>query len=80
MQALYQADAGILAPERCIQAHVEAALSCGAAIRHDKVVGWHIDESTKEVVVCCEGTTYRASKLVVSSGAWIDQVVPELKV
>ena len=37
-QALYQADAGILASERCIRAHVAAAQACGALLHERETV------------------------------------------
>lgn len=80
MQALYQPQGGILVPERCITAHVEAALRHGAAVHTgEKVLAWQVLPSGK-VKIKTEKESYTSSKLVLTAGAWIPQLVPELQV
>jgi sarcosine oxidase len=78
MVAVYQPDAGILLPERCIVAHVNAALGLGAEVHtREPVIEWGIDEE-KSVWVRTSRQTYRARRLVVTAGAWARNLVPAL--
>lgn len=45
----------------------------------EAVQGWTVLPSGL-VEVCTDRGTYRAEKLVLSAGAWMDSLVPELKV
>jgi sarcosine oxidase len=79
-QALYQPQGGILMPEKCIETHVEAAKEHGAQVNTgEKVLRWQV-LSTGQVEVTTDKDTYRASKLVLTAGAWMSQLVPELQV
>ena len=69
--------AGVLFPEQCIAALLEGAEKAGAQLRRDEVVtGW--DASDAAVVVRTTAGEYRANQLVISGGAWMSQLVPEL--
>ncbi|EIE19446.1 sarcosine oxidase, partial [Coccomyxa subellipsoidea C-169] len=77
--ALYQPQGGILSPEKCIKAHVERAVQHGATVHtEEKVLAWHVLPSGNVEVRTAKGA-YTASKLVVTAGAWIPQLVPELQ-
>jgi sarcosine oxidase len=75
--ALLQPEGGFLLSERCIVAHVELAIEAGAEIHaRERVLGW---ESTDAgVLVTTDRGVYRAGRIVVSPGAWIGTLVPEL--
>jgi sarcosine oxidase len=80
MQGLYQPQGGILSPEKCIKAHVEAAMQHSAIVQTgQKVLAWQVLPSGK-VEVRTANEAYTASKLVLTAGAWIPQLVPELQV
>ncbi|MFO8116360.1 MAG: N-methyl-L-tryptophan oxidase [Halorubrum sp.] len=67
--AVFQPDGGLLDPERCIVALVEAAMADGAEVRaREPVVEWTADEET--VRVRTPRRVYDADSLVVASGAW----------
>jgi sarcosine oxidase len=75
--ALLQPEGGFVASERAIVAHVDGALEFGAEIHgREAVIGWRLTSDGVEV----ETTrgTYQASKLVLSAGAWMGDLAPEL--
>lgn len=76
-RALLQPEGGFLLSERCIVANVAAAMSHGAEIHgREQVLGW--ESSSSGVTVTTSRGVYRADKLIVSPGAWIGSIVPEL--
>ncbi len=80
VQALYQPQGGILNSEEGIRAHVQAAQKHGAVLHTgEKVQRWHVLPSGK-VEVSTDKGTYVAGRLVLSAGAWMPEVVPELEV
>ncbi len=75
--ALYQPDGGFVLSERAIVAHVVAAQAAGAEIHaRERVLDW--DASGDTVQVRTDRGSYEAGSLVVTTGAWIGQHVPEL--
>jgi sarcosine oxidase len=76
-QAVYQPDGGFVLSERAIAAHARLALADGAEIHgHEGVLDWQPEGDG--VVVRTERATYRARRLVVSAGAWVDRLLPQL--
>ncbi|HLW60034.1 MAG TPA: N-methyl-L-tryptophan oxidase [bacterium] len=75
--ALYESQAGLLNPERCVTAHLDAARRRGADLRfHEAVEEW--SAASGEVRVRTSGDTYGAGRLVLAAGPWTDRVVPDL--
>ena len=78
MIGVYQPDAGILDPERCVVAHVAAARKLGAEVHtRERVKAWHADD--EGVRVETDKGTYRARRLVVTAGPWARGLVPALE-
>jgi sarcosine oxidase len=76
--AIVQPDAGFVASERAIVAHAELAMAAGADIRaREAILGWEIAGSGA-VVVRTERGAYEAERLVLATGAWIGDHVPDL--
>lgn len=72
----YEPEAGLLVPERVVQALAELALRQGATLRgHEPVTRWTSD--THGVTVETERATYQAEKLVLCSGAWSPKLLGE---
>ena len=70
---LFQPDGGFLLPERCIVAHVENALARGAVVRaRERVLGW--EENAGGVRIETERGSYEADRVVVTAGAWAQEV------
>lgn len=72
----YEPGAGFLRPESCIEATLKAAASNGARLNYDERV-----QSIKYgriIEVQTDRDLYKAEKLIVSAGAWINELVPEL--
>jgi sarcosine oxidase len=69
----WQADGGFLLPERCIVAHVNAALARGAVVHaRERVLEW--DERENGVRVKTDRRVVEAERLVLTSGAWSQDV------
>lgn len=78
MVAVYQPDAGLLLPERCIVAHVEAAQRLGAEIHaRERVLGWHV--TSKGVFVKTDRGSYKAKRMIVAAGPWAGAILPRLR-
>jgi sarcosine oxidase len=77
MVAVYQPDGGFLMSERCVAAHVNAALAHGAEVHGRECVrGW--DVASGHVVVTTDHAQYEAGTLVVTAGPWTPKTVTRL--
>ncbi|HEU5316406.1 MAG TPA: N-methyl-L-tryptophan oxidase [Chloroflexota bacterium] len=72
--ALFEPQAGILFPERCIAAHQTLAAARGAELRHSEpLLRWDPDGDGVRVVT--ERHVFRAAKLVLTAGAWMPRLL-----
>jgi sarcosine oxidase len=77
LRAIFQPQGGLLASERAIVAHVNAAMSFGAEIHaRERVLGWDAHPVGEGVVVTTDRGRYEAGRLVLTAGAWIGELVP----
>lgn len=78
MVGVYDARAGALFPESCIDSHLNQATACGADLHFDEsVVRWHPDGDGVRVIT--ERGSYSAGKIVFSAGAWNRDFVSKLR-
>ena len=76
-QAIWQPDGGFLLPERCIVAHATLAMQHGARLQaQERVLGW--EATSWGVRVTTNRGLYDAGRLILSTGAWISEFVPQL--
>ena len=76
--AFYEEGAGILFPEECISAHSILAEKSGAQLHfNEPVTRLNFRNGSVEVTTARE--TYTANYLVLSPGAWLTALVPELR-
>ena len=76
--AVFQPDAGFVMSERAIVAHTVAAQSAGADIRaRERVLDWSVRPGGVEVRTT--RGVHHAGRLVISAGAWLDTLVPEMR-
>jgi sarcosine oxidase len=75
---VYERRAGILFPEECIKAHLAGAAARGAEIRCEETVE-SIMPSGDGVEVKTSKGRYLAGKVIVSAGAWVGELLPELR-
>lgn len=76
--AVFEPRAGVLFPEKCVQAHLQAAEQAGATLQfNERVVRWSITEGGVEVIT--ERGRYASARLVITAGPWLSAVVPELQ-
>ena len=67
--ALYEPDAGVVAPEVAVAAHLSAAVGAGAELRHDEgVTGWVAGD--RSVTVTTTRGSHDAGALVLAPGRW----------
>jgi sarcosine oxidase len=77
--AFYEDCAGVLLPERVMQAHVLLAKQNGAQLyENEPVTAWHEDHHG--VCVATNRNTYHADRVVFAGGAWTDRLVRDLGV
>ena len=75
--AVYQPDGGFLLSDRCIVAHVTAALDLGAEVHgREQVLDW--EPTADGVTVRTDRSSYSARRLIVCSGAWTAKLLPQL--
>ncbi|MGA7172413.1 MAG: N-methyl-L-tryptophan oxidase [Candidatus Dormiibacterota bacterium] len=77
---LVELEAGVLAPEASVLAHLRQAARLGAELHFgERVQGWDVSDSGVEVRT--ESRWYRADRLVLTGGAWSEQLLdlPELQ-
>ena len=68
---------GFLRPELCISTQLDLAESRGAEIRrNEQVLGF--DPTGKGVTITTSAGRYEAKQIVVSAGAWVASLLPEL--
>ncbi len=75
--AVYQPDGGFVLSERAIAGQARLALDAGAELHgHEPVIDWQA--AAGGVVVRTAAGIYRARRLVISAGAWLGKIVPQL--
>src|SRR5262245_13076471 len=71
MMAVFQPQGGFLMSERCIVAHISAALAHGAEIHgRERVIGWDPIENDTRIRVRTTSAVYHARSLVLTAGPW----------
>jgi sarcosine oxidase len=76
-EILFEAEAGFITPEKAIKLYSQQAEKIGAEIHtNEKVVHWKKNKT--DVIVTTEKNKYQCKKLVITAGAWIKKLVPEL--
>jgi sarcosine oxidase len=74
---VWEPDAGALAVEACVQAHLDAARGAGAVLRFDEpVLRWRA--GTDDVEVTTTAGVYRAAALVLAAGPWMTELAGSL--
>jgi sarcosine oxidase len=77
MVAVWEPRAGILFPERCIEAHLQMARRDGAVLQFDEpATTWERDGGGVRVLTSKD--EYRAQRLLITAGAWIGELIAEL--
>ncbi len=77
MVAVQEPNAGVLVPEACIRAHLDAAAAAGALLHFEEpALGWSADGPSVEVVTAQQ--RYSAARLILTAGPWAPQVLRAL--
>jgi sarcosine oxidase len=77
-EGVYQADAGFLRPERAIETHLAGAKAAGAEVRLHTVVSGIVPRAGGVRLTLADGTAIEAGSVVISAGAWVGELAPEL--
>ena len=76
--AVLDKTAGILFPEICIKTFLQEAEKNGALLKYnEKVIRISPNESSVEITT--DKNTYQAAKVIVSAGAWLTELMPDLQ-
>ncbi len=76
--AVFQPDAGILAPERILALHVAAAKAQGAEVLEGAAVTAVRDRGGSVQLTLADGSTVTAGAVVIAAGGWIGELAPQL--
>lgn len=76
--AIYEDDAGVLRPERSIEAMVARARDLGATAVTETVVD-SIDPRADGVYITANGETVRAGHVILAVGTWLPSFLPDLE-
>jgi sarcosine oxidase len=80
MMGIHQPQGGFLMSERCIVAHVNAAIARGAEVHgRETVTAWEPIENDSRICVRTASTVYYARSLILTAGPWTASLVPELR-
>lgn len=77
MQAIYQADAGVLKASRCVLAHIRLAQQHGATVIEQAAVK-SITPTPSHVTVETAQGTFQAGQLVIAAGSWSKPLLEKL--
>ena len=80
MVAVYQPQSGFLMSQRCIVAHISAALAHGAEVHgREAVTSWEPVDNETRIQVRTADAVYHARSLVLTAGPWSAALVPQLR-
>ena len=74
--AVFEEQAGWLAPERCVEAHLHLAERAGAMLRFGSAASFRLDG--EGLAVEWDGGRERADRVVLTAGAWLPGLLPVL--
>jgi sarcosine oxidase len=75
--ALHEPRAGLLFPEKCVEAHLALAMRAGATIRSGvTVTDWNADDTVR---IGTDAGELRARTLILAAGPWLPALVPDLE-
>lgn len=75
--ALHEPRAGLLFPEKCVEAHLARAQLAGATIRTGvTVTSWNADDGVR---IETDAGELRARTLILAAGPWLPSLVPDLE-
>ncbi|HMA00737.1 MAG: N-methyl-L-tryptophan oxidase [Gemmatimonas sp.] len=75
--ALHEPRAGLLFPEKCVEAHLALARGAGAAVRSGvTVTAWDADD---DVRIRTDAGELRARTLIITAGPWLPALVSDLE-
>lgn len=78
MVALYEKFAGILFPAACIRAQLALSRKPNVTLQFNETVT-QLQQAPDAITITTSGAAYKARKVIVSAGAWITAVIPEVK-
>ncbi|MBD0333641.1 MAG: N-methyl-L-tryptophan oxidase [Chitinophagaceae bacterium] len=75
---IYEERGGVLFPEQCIHAFFELTKNANVNFRFTEIVK-SISASGDKVEIVTEKGNYTAAKAIISSGAWMNELLPDLQ-
>ncbi len=78
--AVWEKRAGYLFPADCIRTHLQGAMANGVSVRCDEtVLAISVQAGGRVVEVRTSKGRYTAEKVIISAGAWLGALLPELR-
>jgi sarcosine oxidase len=77
--AVFQPDAGILAADRAVALHIQGARAARAEVRTQTAVAAIEPGAASIKLVLTDGAPIEAGAVIVAAGAWIGELVPDLR-
>lgn len=78
---VFELPAGMLFPERCVQAHLDSAARGGAELHFDTPVSdWGMTEHGAAYATTTAGDRFEAGNLLVCAGAWVERWASQMGV
>lgn len=76
--AVLEQEAGVLFPEECIRTNLELAAGNGVRLFYNEMVRSVVQEPGN-ITINTDKNTYQTKKLIVTVGAWLNHLMPELQ-
>ncbi len=76
MVGVWEPRAGILFPEKCIEAHLSQAVAAGAHLHYEEPID-HWEADPHGVSVTTSRGRYTAAQLILAAGSWLPSLWPE---
>lgn len=76
--AVHEERAGILSPERCVEAHLRGAAEAGAELLYGESLREWSSVPGGGILAATSGDERRVDALVLAAGAWLPDLVPDL--
>lgn len=78
-ESIYEADAGFILPEKAIKAFLSQSLSLGASIVENEAIK-SIAQHGEFIELMSDNALYRTKKVIVTNGAYINSIIPHLRI
>lgn len=76
---VYEKNAGILFPERCIETYLSLAQGEKTTFNFEEIVT-KVEHDSTEITVVTNKSIYTSHKIIISTGSWINELIADLNI